>query len=95
MRVRWSRPAARQLDEIGDYVARDNPVAAHRLVNVLVERAAALATHPHLGRAGRVPETRELVVAGTPYIVVYRVRLGDVEVLAVFHGARRWPDDFQ
>jgi toxin ParE1/3/4 len=53
-----------------------------------------LTKHPHIGRAGRVPETRELVVAKTPYIVPYRVRGDEVEILAVFHGARRWPDGF-
>jgi toxin ParE1/3/4 len=95
VRVRWSRPASRHLDEIGDYVARDSPAAANRLVNTILDRVDTLAEHPHLGRAGRVADTRELVVAGTPYIVAYRVRLRHVEVLAVFHGARRWPDDFQ
>jgi toxin ParE1/3/4 len=92
VKVRWSRPASRHLAEIGDFVARDNPAAAHRLIETILERTAALGVHPQLGRAGRVAETRELVVAGTPYIVAYRVRLGDIEVLAVFHGARRWPD---
>ena len=95
MRIRWSRPASTHLDEIGDYVARDSPAAAHRLVNVIVDRVETLSKHPHLGRAGRVADTRELVVAGTPYIVAYRVRLDKVEILAVFHGARQWPDNFQ
>ncbi len=47
-----------------------------------------------MGRAGRVPGTRELVISGTPYIVPYRVRGGAVEVLRVFHAARRWPTEF-
>jgi toxin ParE1/3/4 len=95
VKVRWSRPASLHLDEIGDCVARDSAAAANRLVNTIMERVETLAVHPHLGKVGRVAGTRELVVAGTPYIVAYRVRLGQVEVLAVFHGARRWPDDFQ
>ena len=48
--------------------------------------------NPGIGRSGRVPGTREFVVAHTPYIVPYRVRHGMVEVLRVYHGARRWPD---
>ena len=92
MKVRWSRPASLHLAESGDFVARDNPTAAHRLVDTIITRTEALAAHPQLGRPGRVAETRELVAAGTPHIVAYRVRLGTVEVLAVFHGARRWPD---
>ena len=50
-----------------------------------------LATHPASGRIGRVPGTRELVITGTPYIVPYRVRGDAVEILRVFHGARKWP----
>jgi len=47
-----------------------------------------------MGRPGRVDGTREFVVAGTPYIIPYRVRGETVELLAVMHGARRWPDTF-
>ena len=44
-----------------------------------------------MGRPGRVPKTRELVVSGTPYLVIYRVKNDRLEVLRVFHGARQWP----
>jgi toxin ParE1/3/4 len=50
--------------------------------------------HPYLGRPGRVANTRELVVTSTPFIVAYRVVSDRIEILAVFHGARRWPDSF-
>jgi toxin ParE1/3/4 len=53
-----------------------------------------LADHPHIGRPGRIEGTRELVVAGTPFVVPYRVRDDCVEVLSVFHGKRKWPDKF-
>ena len=53
---------------------------------------ARLAANPALGRAGRVPTTRELVVSPTPYLIVYRVRSETVEILRIFHGARQWPD---
>ena len=59
------------------------------------DAAEALATHPHLGRAGRIAGTRELVVAQTPFVVPYRVVGDDVQILAVFHGARRWPEGFE
>jgi toxin ParE1/3/4 len=41
-----------------------------------------------------VAGTRELVVTGTPYIVAYAVADQRVEVLAIIHGAQRWPDTF-
>jgi toxin ParE1/3/4 len=58
----------------------------------IVEAVETLRDHPHLGRAGRIAETRELVIAETPYLVPYRVADGDAQILAVIHGARRWPD---
>jgi len=47
-----------------------------------------------MGRPGRVPSTRELVIPSTPYLVPYWVRDDCIEVLRVFHAARRWPVDF-
>ena len=95
MRVRWTTPALRDLEAIGDYIGRDNSAAvAARIVTTILEHADNLAAFPHIGRAGRVPGTRELVVADTPFIVPYRVRDTEVEILAVFHGARQWPDKF-
>jgi len=55
------------------------------------EAVARLAEYPAMGRSGRVPGTRELVVVGTPYIIPYRVRGDRVEILRVFHAARKWP----
>jgi addiction module RelE/StbE family toxin len=94
MKVRWAAPALRDLEAIGDYIARDNPAAAARVVTRIFEQADFLASHPHAGRAGRVPGTRELVVSDTPFILPYRIEQETVEVLAVFHGARRWPENF-
>ncbi len=94
MRTRWTRPALFDLEAIGDFVARDNPRAAQRLVARIVAAVATLRDHPHLGRPGRIAGTRELVVAETPYVVPYRVAEAEVQILAVFHGARRWPDKF-
>ena len=55
---------------------------------------AQLAAHPHMGRPGRVPGTRELVVTRFRYILPYRVREQSVEILRVFHTARKWPQRF-
>jgi toxin ParE1/3/4 len=93
VRVRWLRRALRNLDEEAEYIARDNPDAAARTVRrfaTAVEQQ--LTNHPASGRIGRVPGSRELIVTGTPYIVPYRVRGDAVEILRVFHAARKWPD---
>jgi toxin ParE1/3/4 len=94
LRTRWTRPALADLEAIGDFVARDNPGAARRLIARIAAAVETLGEHPQLGTPGRITGTRELVVAETPYIVPYRVRGEVVEILAVFHGARRWPDAF-
>jgi toxin ParE1/3/4 len=94
MRVSWTRPAARDLELIGDYIARENPRAAYRTVRRIRDRARDLADHPFLGRQGRIADTRELIVASTPFIVVYRVGKDRIEIVAVFHAARRWPTSF-
>ena len=92
MRVRWLRRALRNLDQEADYIARDDPDAAARTVQRIASAVEQLTSHPASGRIGRVPGTRELVVSGTPYIVPYRVRGDAVEILRVFHAARKWPD---
>jgi addiction module RelE/StbE family toxin len=90
--VRWTRRARRRLDEIGAHISQDNPAAAARVVTAIARGIDRLAAAPGRGRPGRVPGMRELVVVGTPYIVAYRVRDTDVEVLTIQHGAQLWPE---
>ncbi len=93
MRVRWTAPALRDLEAIGDYIARDNSAAvAGRIVMAILDQTESLAEFPQIGRPGRIPDTRELVVTDTPFIAPYRVRDGEIQILAVFHGARQWPE---
>ena len=94
MRIRWLRRALKNLDKEAEYIARDNPDAAARVVQRIAASVERLATHPASGRIGRVPGTRELVIAGTPYIVPYRVHDDTVEILRVFHAARKSPEKF-
>ncbi len=94
MRVRWLRRALRNLDDEAEYIARDDPDAAAQTVDRIATSVERLAIHPALGRTGRVPGTRELVVSATPYVVPYRVRSETVEILRIFHGARKWPEKF-
>ena len=91
MRVRWLRTALRNLEDEAAYIARDDPAAAARAVARVRRAIEHLSDHPEVGRPGRVAGTRELVVTGTPYVIPYRVRRDEVEILRVFHGARRWP----
>jgi toxin ParE1/3/4 len=94
VRVRWLRRALKNHDDEAAYIARDDMEAAMRIVERIASAVDQLARHPALGRPGRVPGTRELVISGTPYIVPYRVRGDVLEILRVFHGARKWPAKF-
>jgi toxin ParE1/3/4 len=91
LEVRWLKRALANLEEEAEYIARDKPAAARRVVLAIAASVARLADYPAMARTGRVEGTRELVVPGTPYIIPYRVREGRVEVLRVLHAARKWP----
>lgn len=92
MKLRWLRQALRNLDDEATHIAADDAAAARLVVQRVLHAVAMLATQPGLGRPGRVPGTRELVVLKTRYIVPYRVRGEVIEVLRVFHTSRRLPD---
>jgi len=84
----WSPLALARLREIRAYVALDKPDAAERLGTRIVAVVEGLRIHPYLGRVGAEPGIRELVIGGTPYIVVYRVRGKRVAILTIWHGAQ-------
>lgn len=94
MRVKWLRRALQNLDAEATYIAQNSPQNAAACVAHLLASAEMLAAHPQMGRPGRVPGTRELVVTRFPYILPYRVREQAVEILRVFHTARKWPQRF-
>ncbi len=89
MQIVWTETAVRHLAEIQAYIEQDKPEAARRVAAKIRKTIAYLGEHPHLGRAGRKPGTRELVIADTPYIVPYRVHRHCLMILAVLHGAQQ------
>ena len=93
MNIVWSPEAIEDLTSLRAYIAEDNPAAARRVVLQIIQTIEQLLSdNPQIGRAGRVPGTRELVIPRTPYIVPYRFQRTTIQVLRVYHGARRWPD---
>lgn len=91
MRVRWLKRAIRNVEDIYDDIAEDNPSAAESTRRSIREAVEHLSDHPAMGRPGRALGIRELLVPRTPYIVPYRVQGDEVIVIRVLHGARRWP----
>jgi len=94
MRVRWTTPAKEQFVSVYEYIAQENRSAAAKIADQTWKSTQLLARHPLAGRTGRVEGTREFVIRGTPFIVAYRVEKNEVWILAVIHGARKWPDEF-
>jgi toxin ParE1/3/4 len=90
----WSAEALSDLAALRRYIAKDDPAAAKRVVQRIHESVSQLAVTKAKGRPGRVTGTRELVVVGTPYLVPYRVTGEAVEMIAVFHSSRQWPESF-
>jgi plasmid stabilization system protein ParE len=91
MQIKWLRTARKNLDDEAVYIAQDDAIAASQVVARVLEAVAQLAQQPGLGRPGRVPGTRELVVLKTRYLVPYVVQGDQVIILRVFHTSRRLP----
>ncbi len=92
MRVRYTPAARKHLGEIGDYIAQDNREAATRVIRAIREAVDLLSDNPNMGRRGHLEGTRELVIPRLPYYAAYRVTETAVEIFAVIHTARSWPE---
>jgi plasmid stabilization system protein ParE len=90
MKVAFEPAARDELDQIFNWIAKDSPRSARRLVERIEDKVMQLASPElvHMGRLGMVEGTRELIEG--PYIVVYRVdeSRDEVIVVSVVHGAR-------
>jgi toxin ParE1/3/4 len=86
--------AQRQLLHLDAYLSERSIAGADRVVDRIFEQIERLSQFPFLGQPGRVAGTRELVVTATNYIIAYRLVDETLQVLAVLHGAQRWPKHF-
>lgn len=92
--IEWTEQAVRQLDQAHDYIALSNSEqVADKVAMRILASAQQLETFPMSGRAGRVRGTRELVISHAPFIVAYAISKSRVVILALYHGAQRWPDE--
>jgi addiction module RelE/StbE family toxin len=89
--VKWLELALRDMDEIAEYIARDNPRKACEIVQAIWDSGQSLNTFPSRGRTGRMPSTRELILPKLPYFIAYRIKDGTVQILRILHTSRQWP----
>ena len=95
MQLKWTDLADIDLESIEAYIAQDNSpiVAIDVVMNIIDSTQLTLSNHPRAGRQGRVKNTRELVIDGVPFLVIYRESVAGncIEVLRVLHEAQHWP----
>ncbi len=90
MAVRWLSSALESVRNIADHIAEDKAERALTFVREIREKTELLTDFPSVGRAGRVAGTRELVVHKN-YVVTYRMKEKNVEIIRVHHAAQKHP----
>lgn len=95
MKIFWTRLALKDLDHVWNYISEDNSQAADAMLEKIEKSVKALLSYHNLGRIGRLKGTRELIVAGSSYVVPYRVKNDQIQILAILHASRRWPEGFK
>lgn len=91
MIIRWTEGAAENLHQVEKYIAQDSSSAAVATVIKIIDAAQMLADYPAVGKRGRERGTRELVVAGLPFIIIYAVRQDELIIIRVLHSAMKYP----
>jgi toxin ParE1/3/4 len=91
MAIVWTTAARHDVNEIWDFIEVRNPDAAELVSSEILRTVEGLLQFPKRGKPGRVKETRELVISGLPYVMVYLLADESVVILRVLHGAQDWP----
>ncbi len=90
MKVRWTLRALEDLRHLHEFISEENPQAASEMVSRIYEAAEErLAKHPKMGKVRRVSGTRELVMAGAPYIIIYLIEAYEIQIVSVLHSSLR------
>ena len=91
MHIRWTPPAAADMQRISDYLKQHHPQYRQPTMRKLYEKIRALKDAPYIGRPGRIEGTRELLFPPMPYVAVYCVRAESIEIWRIFHTSRDRP----
>jgi len=89
-RIRWTLPAADDLESIYRYLLQHHPQFAESTVRTINRQIKSLKKSPNRGRPGHREGTRELPISALPYVVVYAVKIDAIELLHIYHGAQDW-----
>jgi plasmid stabilization system protein ParE len=88
MKLRFTRPALADLENILDYVAEQSPKAARHIQARIHAIFDLIAQQPRIGVQTDDPTLRRAVTVPYPYLIFYEVAGQDIIVHAIRHGAR-------
>jgi addiction module RelE/StbE family toxin len=88
LEIVWSPLALARLQEIRAFIALDKPEAAEHAATRIVSVVEALRIHPYLGRVGPELGIRELIIGGTPYSILYRIRGNRIIISTISHASQ-------
>jgi toxin ParE1/3/4 len=94
LKLEWTYLASEDREAIFGFIEANNPLAAVEIDEHIRTSIERLLRFPEMGRIGRVPGTRELVITSTPYIATYRIIQSSIRILRILHSAQLWPDRF-
>jgi toxin ParE1/3/4 len=93
VKITWSKRAIAHLRSSYEYWLREqSEEAADLMLDRIFTRVEGLEQHPEIGRRGRIAGTRELILRPIPFLIAYRIRKRSIEIVALLHGSRKWPD---
>lgn len=90
MRLLWSPQSVEDRKQIFAFIFEHNTDAAEAMDALFEAQAQRLLTYPEIGKIGRVPCTRELVIH-KHYVLVYTCDDNTVGILTLLHTARQYP----
>ncbi|MCF6319880.1 MAG: type II toxin-antitoxin system RelE/ParE family toxin [Proteobacteria bacterium] len=88
MQIIWEQDAIPDLSELRQYIAQFNPSAGAKLSRKIIESSTLFLENPILGKAGRLQETRELIILSTSYTLICHIK--SQSILQLFHQSRKW-----
>ena len=91
MKIKLTKLAAQDLQSTKDYISQDKRNAGLAVIRRVIEAIDNIVTFPSMGRTGRVPHTKELVVSGTPLIIIYQIMQDTLFIVRIIHTAKKWP----
>ncbi len=91
MKVRWTRAAASDLENIANYLFEKTPENAAPLIRKIYHAPSALKVFPNRGRPGKKEGTREWLIPSLPYVIVYQVGGDHLNVVRILHVAQDRP----